>query len=491
MSDWNDEEQGDWGNDGNDGWDDAGKGDDWGDGDKGDGGWGDTEVDGDANGNNNNDDDANDGESLSLEVQIENNYYEADDMRVEEPKEALKKFEQVVKLGQSSSSLPDESLSFVFKALQNIVSLHYHAKQYDAMIESLAKLLEFVPKVTRNDGQSAVNSVLLEVNDCTDFEFTKRVYEIISKALTNMPDQERLWFRVNMMYCEMMFNRGEFSNAEKSLDSLLRSCRTADGRDDLSKGAELLEIYAMQVKTSMSTHNSVKLKALYEKTKDLTAAVKDPKSQSVIRECWGQMYGDQGQWSRAYAEFYSAFNSYSEIGNRERAKQCLKYVVVANLLSGGSHNPFDAREAKVYQTDPDIDAVDQMRKAHENMDVTKFNKALEELTKDGDKFIYRHISGIIRDFQGKAMEKIIKSYRRIRLDFLAQELKMKINEVEELLVQLILDHRVIGHLDQVQGWLDLTQRGVGGGAKYQAIERWSSAVNSLRSSLPVPVQQLR
>ena len=34
-----------------------------------------------------------------------------------------------------------------------------------------------------------------------------------------------------------------------------------------------------------------------------------------------------------------------------------------------------------------------------SMDVARFNKALSELTKDGDQFILRHITGIIRDFQ--------------------------------------------------------------------------------------------
>jgi hypothetical protein len=43
----------------------------------------------------------------------------------------------------------------------------------------------------------------------------------------------------------------------------------------------------------------------------------------------------------------------------------VRYVVVANMLCGGTHNPFDAREAKVYQSDADIDAVEQLRKAHE------------------------------------------------------------------------------------------------------------------------------
>jgi hypothetical protein len=32
---------------------------------------------------------------------------------------------------------------------------------------------------------------------------------------------------------------------------------------------------------------------------------------------------------------YSAFQNYQEIGQRDKAKQCLRYVIVANLLAGG------------------------------------------------------------------------------------------------------------------------------------------------------------
>ena len=58
------------------------------------------------------------------------------------------------------------------------------------------------------------------------------------------------------------------------------------------------------------------------------------------------MYGNQGDWSKAYTEFFKAFGFYQDIGQRDKAKQCLKYVVIANMLAGGIANPFDAREAK-------------------------------------------------------------------------------------------------------------------------------------------------
>ena len=89
------------------------------------------------------------------------------------------------------------------------------------------------------------------------------------------------------------------------------------------------------------------LKTLFARTKDLSSEINDPRSMSVIHECWGKMYGDDEQWKEAFGEFFQAFKQYQEIGHA-RAKQCLKYVVIAGLLSQNQANPFDAQEARFF-----------------------------------------------------------------------------------------------------------------------------------------------
>ena len=49
-----------------------------------------------------------------------------------------------------------------------------------------------------------------------------------------------------------------------------------------------------------------------------------------------------------------------EAGNG-RAKDCLKYVVLASMLSLSNINPFAAREAKVYAEDKEILAMSDLR----------------------------------------------------------------------------------------------------------------------------------
>lgn len=50
---------------------------------------------------------------------------------------------------------------------------------------------------------------------------------------------------------------------------------------------------------------------------------------------------------------HQAFKSYDEAGNSRRV-QCLKYMVLANMLMESKVDPFDAQEAKPYKQDPEV-----------------------------------------------------------------------------------------------------------------------------------------
>jgi COP9 signalosome complex subunit 2 len=331
----------------------------------------------------------------------------------------------------------------------------------------------------------------MAINDSKDFKLQEQVYAVTSTALAKMPDSERMLFDVRMKLCRAYINRNAYDEASEVLNGLHKSCQTHDGQDDKkTKGSELLEIYSLQLMISAAQGDNVRLKELFEKTKDLTAAVKDPRSQSIIRECWGMMFGDEGQWQRAKAEFFSAFVSYDEIGNAVKAKQCLKYVVVSNMLSGSDANPFDDRAAKVYENDKEIALIGQLRNSFEKCDVNAFNRSLDEINRAKDHFIQKHLESMVNDFQARSIISMIKSYRRIRITHLAEQLRVDPGRVEEILIHLILDGAVLGKIDQVKGMLDLTQRTGGGAKKYGALDIWAGTLQTLANNLPQPASQM-
>lgn len=73
---------------------------------------------------------------------------------------------------------------------------------------------------------------------------------------------ERLWFKTNTKLGKLYFDREEYPALQKILKQLHLSCRTADGEDDLKKGTQLLEIYALEIQMYTEQKNNKKLKVI-------------------------------------------------------------------------------------------------------------------------------------------------------------------------------------------------------------------------------------
>ena len=56
-----------------------------------------------------------------------------------------------------------------------------------------------------------------------------------------------------------------------------------------------------------------------------------------------------------------------------------KYLVLANMLSQSDINPFDSQEAKPYKSDPEIQAMTELREAYQNNDIDQFERILRSV----------------------------------------------------------------------------------------------------------------
>lgn len=142
--------------------------------------------------------------------------------------------------------------------------------------------------------------------------------------------------------------------------------QTDDGEDDLKKGTQLLEIYALEIQMYTAQKNNKKLKALYEQSLHIKSAIPHPLIMGVIRgkvgherctfqaveltvplfcvsECGGKMHLREGEFEKAHTDFFEAFKNYDESGSPRRTT-CLKYLVLANMLMKSGINPFDSQE---------------------------------------------------------------------------------------------------------------------------------------------------
>jgi COP9 signalosome complex subunit 2 len=84
--------------------------------------------------------------------------------------------------------------------------------------------------------------------------------------ITNSPTLFKLVFSAILIH-------GVFFNLQQQLHA---SCQTDDGEDDLKKGTQLLEIYALEIQMYTAQKNNKKLKALYDQSLHIKSAIPHP-----------------------------------------------------------------------------------------------------------------------------------------------------------------------------------------------------------------------
>ena len=175
----------------------------------------------------------------------------------------------------------------------------------------------------------------------------------------------------------------------------------------------------------------------------------------------------QRNFNDASQAFFQAFKSYDEAGDRSRLR-CLKYLVMASMLHASSINPFDSHEARAHRDDPEIVAMTNLVQAFHNDDIRKFEQILKK--NEGrimdDEFVREHVADLLRTIRTQVIMRNIGPYTRIRLGRIAKDLNdIPVEDVESLLVSLILDGKLDGHIDQVKGILVKRSHDTAGGEK--------------------------
>lgn len=410
------------------------------------------------------------------DVDLENQYYNSKALKEDNPKGSLESFQKVL-------DLESEKGEWGFKALKQMIKINFKLGHYEEMMTKYQQLLTYIKSaVTRNHSEKSINSILDYISTSKQMELLQNFYETTLEALKDAKN-DRLWFKTNTKLGKLYFDRGEFTKLAKILKQLHQSCQTDEGEDDLKKGTQLLEIYALEIQMYTAQKNNKKLKALYEQSLHIKSAIPHPLIMGVIRECGGKMHLREGDYEKAHTDFFEAFKNYDESGSGRRTT-CLKYLVLANMLMKSGINPFDSQEAKPYKNDPEILAMTNLVSAYQNDDINEFEKILKTNRKNimDDPFIREHIEDLLRNIRTQVLIKLIKPYTRIHIPFISKELNIDTEEVESLLVSCILDNTIHGRIDQVNQLLELTRTSQSVD-RFAGLDRWTTQVNSLHTAV--------
>lgn len=241
------------------------------------------------------------------------------------------------------------------------------------------------------------------------------------------------------------------------------------------------DIYSLEIQLALNSKDRKKTKDIYQKA--LQVAKDNPgilnSRLAIFHFCGGKIQMEQNDWEGAYSSFQEAFRFFEEAGNSLKIP-CLKYILLANMLRLSKIDPFNSPETANLKNHKEIAPMASLAFAYTNNDIQQFEKILRDNKKSilGDPFIAFFMNDLMREVRTQVLLELIKPYTRIKIPFLAKELNITAQEVESLLVDLILDNKIVGHIDQVQQLLHFRSGTVANVRKYAAMEKWATQLSS-------------
>lgn len=427
------------------------------------------------------------------EVALENAYYNSKGLRETDMDEAAQAFEQVIIQEQEELRKSDSQKkygSWSYKAIKQLVKLHLRGGRHQEMMKYYDRLLDCIAEgdVSPNAVEKGINGMLDRVSSMYQggssaaarenvqqdpqkmalavYDATLKVFHPTTGACPN----ERLWFKTNLKYGQLLYEMNETHKLQHVLKELknIHNKGNANSSSGGGTSTQSMEIYALQIQLYSRQKDNKKLREVFNKAMNVRGGIVHPKTLALIQELGGKMHMAAREYESAGKTFFQAFKSYDEAGDISRLR-CLKYLVLASMLHASSINPFDSQEARPYRDDPEIVAMTNLVQAFHNNEIQTFERILRQ--NQGrimeDEFVREHVEDLLRTIRTQVLRRVIGPYVRISLEAIARELNdIPVADVESLLVGLILDGSLQGRIDQVTGVLiKKEKRGGAGGAQ--------------------------
>jgi hypothetical protein len=155
-------------------------------------------------------------------------------------------------------------------------------------------------------------------------------------------------------------------------------------------------------------------------------------------------------WEEAETALKQAFLFFHQLGH-SKTKDLLILGSVANILAGLSISPFSSPEAQMFLKDDTVVPFNVLWNANFEKNHLEYLQVLEtecstELLKSLD-LVTELRKAILYGF----LKKIIASYKTLSLDYLSKELQVTRQVIVQILLEMIIDKKISGLIDEVSG----------------------------------------
>jgi hypothetical protein len=322
----------------------------------------------------------------------------------------------------------------------NKVTRNYAEKSINSILNKMSKgVTENISRsgcggggggATGSSSSSSSSSSMEEEHKATTGDQLSAFFDAALTSLTAGGAGSSLAFNTRLRLARIHLSTGNWAPLKEVLSVLLAACEGGAGGGGGGGSQEqvtsLMEVYSIQMQMYSALGENKHLSELVEKAKGkVKAAVSTPSVSGVICECSGKVMMADKRWEDARVAFSSAFHSFEEAGNRDRTLANLSYYVLCNMLSGSRISPFEGDEtAKSYERNPAMEFMVKLSELYMSGDHMPFTARVTAYatSPSSDPFIRTYLDELLFAIKSTAALKIVSSYSRVSIDFVAKEL---------------------------------------------------------------------
>jgi COP9 signalosome complex subunit 2 len=136
------------------------------------------------------------------DYELENLFFEADDIKRSNPSKSIELFENIIIVEESLTS---KDFKWKFKCLLNIIQLKANLGKFEEIIEDLSRLAEVLNTVSRNISNEAVFSIIECLNNAEPHLSAK----IMDHLLHLLEQHQHLWMSAALKLAQNYLKIGE------------------------------------------------------------------------------------------------------------------------------------------------------------------------------------------------------------------------------------------------------------------------------------------
>lgn len=307
--------------------------------------------------------------------------------------------------------------------------------------------------------------------------------EIVSDAITWCKNEKRTFLKQRMesKLASLLVESKKFKPALALISRVIKEVKKFDDK------LLMVEIYLVESKTHLFLQNIAKSKgALTSARSAATSIYCPPLLQAQIDTMAGTLCAEEGDFKTSFSYFFEAFEGYNTINDPVRAVKCLKYMLMAKIMTKTPEDVLGIIKGKagVKYAGRDVEAMKAVADAYKARSIEEFETAYTTYNVElkDDPIVARHLGDLKEALIEQNLVRLIEPFSRVEVSHVARLINLPLAQVEAKLSEMILDKKVNAILDQGAGVLvvfDDTQQDGTYEAGLETVKELSNAVDKL------------